>query len=673
MRPHLLLALALTTAPSLSSANLLEEVVVTATRSEQTLKDVASNTAFVREDDLALISHTHISESLARVAGAWISRGNGQEHLTAIRSPVFTGAGACGAFLMMEDSIGLRASGFCNANELFDANSEQARRIEVIKGPASVLYGSNAMHGMVNILTPLPTPVRSLGFETGPHDYYRLKASLGTDGYRLDVNGASDGGYKDDAGFDQQKLTAKALGEWRDFNITTALTATNLNQETAGFIQGPLAYKDPALKKFNPNPEAFRDTWSARLYSRWQRSLDGDSQIVLTPYLRKTAMTFIQHFLPGQAIEDNSHESIGLQSAYYFQDWILGMDLEFTEGVLKETQPLATVGSAFLVATIPQGDHYDYTVKARTIAAFAEHRFDIGSQSEGSIGLRVENVRYDYDNRMIAGRTRADGTPCGFGGCRFNRPADRVDTFTNVSPRLGLKRSLSRSVQAYAFLSRGFRAPQTSELYRLQDGQEVTEIDSEQLDSFELGVRGNAGAIGFDVAAYTMKKDNYIFRDNNRRIVDNGETSHHGVELDVSWAINESLSTKLNWSYALHRYENNPALVTAPLQGNEIDTAPRHLGSASINWQPADALVGELELVHVGRYFEDDENLQPYEGHDLVNLRIRWQFHEMATSFVRITNLLDTDYAERADFAFGVDRYFVGEPRSIYLGFDLRL
>ena len=53
-----------------------------------------------REDEPAA---THPNELFDAVPGTWISRGSGQEHLTAIRSPVLTGAGACGAFLLLED------------------------------------------------------------------------------------------------------------------------------------------------------------------------------------------------------------------------------------------------------------------------------------------------------------------------------------------------------------------------------------------------------------------------------------------------------------------------------------------------------------------------------------------------------------------------------------------
>ena len=115
--------------------NPLDEIVVTAVKQEASIREVASSISTLTTEELKTTSHVHINEALHRVAGVWISRGNGQEHLTAIRSPVLTGAGSCGAYLMMQDGISLRAPGFCNVNELFESSSELAERIEVLKGP----------------------------------------------------------------------------------------------------------------------------------------------------------------------------------------------------------------------------------------------------------------------------------------------------------------------------------------------------------------------------------------------------------------------------------------------------------------------------------------------------------------------------------------------------------
>src|SRR5262245_62408936 len=115
----------------------LETVVVTASRAEQSSAKIPASIRAVSAEELGLVGAVHISEALARVPGAWISRGNGQEHLTAIRSPVFTGAGSCGAFYMAEDGVPLRAAGFCNVNALSEVDSQQAARIEVLRGPGT--------------------------------------------------------------------------------------------------------------------------------------------------------------------------------------------------------------------------------------------------------------------------------------------------------------------------------------------------------------------------------------------------------------------------------------------------------------------------------------------------------------------------------------------------------
>jgi len=53
-------------------------------------------------------------------------------------------------------------------------------------------------------------------------------------------------------------------------------------------------------------------------------------------------------------------------------------------------------------------------------------------------GLRAEYVRYDYDNRMLAGNTDENGVPCGTTGCLYSRPDDRADSFDALAPKLAL-------------------------------------------------------------------------------------------------------------------------------------------------------------------------------------------------------------------------------------------
>ena len=138
-------------------------------------------------------------------------------------------------------------------------------------------------------------------------------------------------------------------------------------------MRGYRAYDDDDLRDTNPNPEAYRDAWSVRAISAWTRDL-GDRQLALTPYLRRSSMAFLQHFLPGQPLETNAQTSGGAVGRLGGVDgslsWNVGAQLEWMRGELGQHQDGPTVGSAFLVATRPPGTHYDYDVDSAMAAAF---------------------------------------------------------------------------------------------------------------------------------------------------------------------------------------------------------------------------------------------------------------------------------------------------------------
>ena len=124
-------------------ADVLDEVVVTAQRRPEAWSRVGASLSRIGPGITGVIDLTHAAEALNRAPGVLMQRGSGQESLLAIRSPVLTGAGACGAFLMLEDGFPLRPVGFCNVNQLFEANTSQAAAIEVLRGPVprSMVHG----------------------------------------------------------------------------------------------------------------------------------------------------------------------------------------------------------------------------------------------------------------------------------------------------------------------------------------------------------------------------------------------------------------------------------------------------------------------------------------------------------------------------------------------------
>lgn len=653
----------------------LEVMTVTANRLAQPLASQAASLSVVNMDELQAVSHTHINEALARVPGTWVSRGNGQEHLTAIRSAVLTGPGSCGAFYIAEDGVPVRAAGLCNVNQLFDINTEQAARIEVLRGPGTAVHGTDAQHGVINVISAAPSSDAQgyLALEGGPDDYGRLKFGYsnthGAHGFAFNANSSHNGGYKDDSGYTQQKLSARHDLQQGDRQYQTLLTASNLNQETAGFLVGSDAYKDTRRKRENPNPEAYRDARSLRWQTRIETQLNNRSTLAVTPYARYTDMAFLMHFLPGTPLEENGQHSAGIQTllARKLSDsltLINGFDLEYSSGWLKQNQQ-----NGF--AVFPAGKQYDYQVNVALAAGFVSADYTLTPHTRLETGARLEYLQYDYDNRMLDGATAEDGTSCGGGPCRYSRPADSRDDFENLALNLGLLHQLTEPLQLIGRLAYGSRAPQATEMYRLQNGQLQANLEPEQITSLELGLAGNYTQWQFRLSSFYMEKDHVIVQNSDRLFLADGKTDHYGVEYTVNWQLRPTLNLAINGSYARHRYANNLNLfgsnAAVMIDGNDLDTAPRHMGTARLAWRPTARTGIELEWVYMGRYYTDIDNLYSYDGHQLLNIRLQRQCSNAMSVGARITNLEDKDYAERADFSgFAGERYFVGEPRSIY-------
>ena len=675
-------SLGLGAAPTVAAASPtgLEEVVVTATRRAELALETPLSLSSVDRDALLLLGATHHSEALNRLPGVMIQRGSGQESLTAIRSPVLTGPGSCGAFLFLENGVPIRPAGFCNVNELFEVNTEQAQSIEVLRGPGTSLYGSSAMHGTVNVLqaTPAQSPGRAASVDVGPDAYYRGKFAdtVDTDGwdYRLAGLYTHDSGWRIDAGFDEAKLVGTAIGTWGTMPSRLDLSATWLDQNTAGFITGRGAYKSEYLSRQNANPEAYREASTLRLTSLLEPRIDGEARLQLRPYLRASRMEFLQHFLLGKPLESNGQQSAGLMSSLTWDDdpdWTVvgGLDLEIADSFLREDQDGPTTdGPPAANAIRPAGLHYDYDVLSYVVAMYAHGERRFGERWRATGGVRVESVNYDYDNRMLAGNTDENGTPCGTAGCLYTRPADRTDAFLNVAPKLGVAVDLRDGLMAYANAIVGFRPPEITELYRLQRGQRVADLGSEQLNSLEAGIKGWWEPLDFAVSLFDMRKDDVILRDSSGYNVSAGRTSHRGVEYELRWRPLAGVELSGAGTYALHRYDFSRRVEGGEqiVDGNDVDTAPRVLYRVAANWQPSARWAVESEWLAVGEYWLDAANLHRYPGHGLFNLRGRWAPSARWALTLRLNNALDRHYADRADYAFGTYRYFPGRGRALF-------
>lgn len=606
---------------------------------------------------LETLSAVHPSEALNTVAGVNIHRGSGQEHLTAIRSPVLTGGAGAGSFLYLEDGVPLRAAGFANVNGLFEAGTEFAGKFEVLKGPGPAEYGSNAVHGLINVQSRRVNGAnfaRIIGSDDG---YLATTVSQRLGDFRASATLTHDNGFRDDSGFDQQKFQLKysdTLGPW---SVDWLSSFTNLNQETAGFIEGDDAYKDRTLALTNPNPEAFRDGKSYRTQARLSRDTDYGT-LSLTPYARRAELRFLRHFVPGQALEKNGHSSVGLQSALTGDDYTLGVDVEYSDGFLYEFQDNPSRFS------FVQGLHYDYGVEAIVGAAYASKDFSLADNTVLKIGGRAEYTHYDYTNNADTGTSG-----------RFIRVAGRADDFLTITPKISLTHRVG-AARYYIRAARGSRAPQVTDLYSVQLNQVAGQADVETLDSVEIGYKREfvRGAT-VEVAAFAMKKDNFFFRNANGFNVTNGKTEHIGIEASFNTQLTDWLSLRFDGTLAEHSYaftldEGSPANNIT--DGTRVDSAPDTIAATTLTARPMNGLMTEIEWRHMGAYFTNPGNTNQYGGHDIFVARAAYDISASLQIFGRVDNVFDTAYADRADFAFGNERYFPGRPRTLFIGLTAR-
>lgn len=654
----------------------LEEIVVTSQRREQPVSAHAGNIAQVDIETLDWLAAQHIHEVMNRVAGGWVVRGSGQEHQTAIRSPVLGGGGACGGVLPLEDGIPVRPPGFCNINLFIELFSEEAETVEVIRGPGNALYGSNALHGTVNVLMPMPGGRNSphLELEAGANSFWRTSVQLPLNDdspWLVAATYAHDGGFREESGYEQGKLHFKYRWQSDESDFVLGFTATDLDQDSAGFITGKDAYKDPEVNRTNPDPEAFRDASSERLYGIYKRSL-GQFDLDIRPYLRHSDMSFLHFERPGQPAEDNGQRSAGFISSLTSQTdktlTIWGLDLDVSDAWLRQTQDGPTQGNPRQRETFPDGKHYDYEVEAINIGAYVQAEWWLSEKLTLGGGLRLDYSHYDYDNRMLDGNTRDDGTPCGFGGCVYSRPADRNDDFTDLAPNISATLGLTDSSSLFFNLARGFRVPQMLELYRLQFGQTVNDQDTETLDSLEVGMRTWGENWNLELSAYAMRKRDSAFRDSEGFSVSGGKSKHHGLELLLDWQFLPRWMLHFNGAYGIHKYDfDATGRGETFVSGNDMDSAPRWLGSAEVRYSPEEPIQIGLQVVSLDDYYLDSLNRFTYSGHTLINLRTSWKVTDTTDVYARLYNLADKDVADRADFGMGDYRYLPGRGRELFL------
>jgi outer membrane cobalamin receptor len=658
------------------AASVIAPVVVSATRESQRRTETAAAIEVLDGLEVRRTRAAHPANLMNRLAGVHVSELSGEGHSMAIRQAITTKP----MYLFLEDGVPTRATGFFNHNALYEVNIPQSGGVEVLKGPGTALYGSDAIGGVVNVLTrpAPPTSGAEVAVEGGGYGYTRLLASGGTSvglhGLRADLNITRSDNWKDLAPFDRQSGTVR----WDYFGTggmtaKTVVTASNIDQQDVPSLS--VAQFD-TNRTLNRAPIAFRKVQAVRASSalEWDR---GAHSFSVTPFARYNVL----ELLPSWQLTydpqtwDQRNTSVGMLMKYRrdFAPWnarlILGTDADWSPGSFEARQAVTSPNAGVFDSYTDGEIHYDYDVTYRAVSPYAHLELSPVPRVRVELGLRSDFAGYDYENRL---------TPLDSGAHR--RPASTSVNYSRVSPKVGATMELAREANLFASVRQGFRAPSQGQLFQQNSAANTIDLRPVKVMSYETGLRGQLGdRMVYQLAAYDMRIEDDIITfitPTNARVATNaGETRHRGIEGSIGAAVHSTLRLDASYSVARHTYEEWAPSSTVDFSGNRVEQAPRSLGSLLATYSPSLLRGGRLaaEWTHTGRYAMDPANTHEYGGHTIVSLHANYFVRPEIELFARVINLQDRAYAELASYdAFQREQFTPGAPRTVFAGLQYR-
>jgi len=649
----------------------MQGIAVSATRERQSKSDIAVSIGSVDGETIADVNPSHPSQIMGKIPGVWVNSTTGEGHMTSIRQPLSTAP----LYLYLENGIPTRSTGFFNHNALYEINVPQADGIEVIKGPGTALYGSDAIGGVINVATGKVPAASRYGatIEGGSFGFRRALISGGTtrgmNGIRFDLNVSDSEGWRDHTEYQRQSATLR----WERRIGTTSLLKTvvgwsNIDQEPAG---ASAISEEDFLEDATTNytPVSFRQVKSFRVSSAYERYYPS-SLLSVTPFFRFSSMDLLPNWALtfDPAIWEAQNVSVGAQIKWrkdvdqFRSRVVLGTDLDFSPGERVEFAIDANREGKVFTSFTEGDDQYNYDVTYQQASPFIHAEMSPTPKIRLNGGLRLDVMGYDYTNNLSEVTTG-----------RHRRPGSDTRSYTHLSPKLGLTYQATDRLNAFASFRHAFRVPSERQLFRQGSSTNSIDLDPVKVDSYEAGIRGSVtDNATFELTAYTMnKKDDivaFVFEDGTRGSVNTGETSHRGVEAGFSISPVEGLSLSSAYTYALHEYEKWETQLGEDLSGNEMEVAPRVIlnAEAAYSFPLLEGTSIALEWNRLGSYWMDPANSSKYDGHDLLNLRATVKVTESVTVLGRVANLSDELYAERATFnAFRGDEFAPGAPRTV--------
>lgn len=592
----------------------LEEVVVTGTRNATDIRHLPMTVTVIEREKLTEQHQTSVLPTvMQQVPGLFVTSRSMMGYA------VSTGAagginlrgitGGAGQLLVLID-------GHPQYNGIYGhpiADSYQtlmAERVEVLRGPASVLYGSNAMGGVLNIVT---RSMRENGVRTtvdlGVGSYGTIQAEAsnqlrsGKFSSTLSAQYSRTDNHRPRMGFEQYggylKLGYDISSHWYTY-IDANLT--HFNASYPGTVSSPLYDADQWIT---------RGVVSAALENHYNRTSGALS--VYTNFGRhKIDDGTANPEQPTQRYFRSKDALIGVswyQSAQLFEGnrLTVGVDYQHIYGHAYYTSK--QTGEVLDTPNKQSGKSY-----RNEIAGYVDFRQDLTSWLTIDAGLRV-------DHHSVVG--------------------------TEWVPQAGVVVRPIQTGEIKAMVSKGFRNPTMREMYLYPPSNE--ELKPERLWNYELSWKHRLGAFNYGANLFYIKGDNMI-QTVNRQNVNTGEIKNYGMELEADWRISNHWAVSTNHSL-LHMEHH---VIAAP-------TYKGFLG-ANYNCDKWSVIAG---LQYISGLYTAVGDAEQKENFCLLNASVNYALTRYLTLWVHGENLLAQSYEinlgypmPRATFMGGVNLRF---------------
>lgn len=670
------------TAPS-DTTKTLATIVVTASREGESINNTPAAISKINSKDIEDKHATFIGQVLNQTPGVLMNDLGNEQHMMSIRQPITTAA----VYQYLEDGVSIRPVGVFNHNALYEVNLAGIDSIEILRGPASSLYGSNAIGGTINFLTKAPsaTPTADLGISASSEGYRRVDVGAsnsfdsewGEHGLRLSAY-ASDRGdsWQDHAESNKQSVTLRH--DWHISDATQIKNIVSYNHLKAD-MTGSLNLDDYRKRPgYSYQTFTYREVDATRLSSQISHQWNDQQQSQVTLYYRDNTTeqnpsynirTDVKNGTPtgtysGQTTY-NAFQSYGLNaqhSATFDQvKLIVGAMADHSPNQAKTNDIQVFRDPNTLVYTGYQQRQRlrDFNVDVNNQAVYAQANWQVLPTLNLVGGARYDWISYDYENKLTPSKTTG-------------APNEKRD-FHKASPQIGFAWNITPSIDLYSNWSQGFVPPEVSSLY----GANLVTPDLKEatFNNIDAGLRFKLldDRLDGEITLYRLEGEDevmsYTKPDNTREPRNAGKTLHQGIEIGGTWKLSDLYDQrlKLSGSVAKHEYQQFQPSSVLDYSGNTMPSAPKTFGTLEYQIKPLPELLLSAEAVYVGAYWINDANTEKYDGHTLLNLRANYRKNAYEI-YGQILNATDQHYAESTSFSNNQVSYTPAAPRTYLLG-----